>query len=214
MRSLPVETARDRTLTWLRKRSSQTRSKSPSARQPRPEPARDVSNAQRPPDPVPVPIPPYDEGEPGPSFGSIFGSARLALDPPQPISFNYSFPTSSGSGGGNGAAATINPASLVSSAPPPSQTTSDPLWLTSPTHLTETDSTPILSHDPHVPFPQISVFATWEHVGFFLSLHMLHQHVLTPLVHQPSFARDLLHRRDIHDEAFRGLLLSIGTLAT
>jgi hypothetical protein len=69
---------------------------------------------------------------------------------------------------------------------------------------------PKLSTDPHVPFPQIVTFASWEAVGFFLSLHMRHQHVLTPLVHQPSFARDLLHRRDVHDEAFRGLLLSIG----
>jgi hypothetical protein len=75
------------------------------------------------------------------------------------------------------------------------------------------DTGPTLSTDPHVPFPQIVTFATWEAVGFFLSLHMRHQHVLTPLVHQPSFARDLLHRRDVHDEPFRGLLLSIGTSA-
>jgi hypothetical protein len=81
-------------------------------------------------------------------------------------------------------------------------------WLSVETPIRDTG--PTLSTDSHVPFPQIVTFATWEAVGFFLSLHMRHQHVLTPLVHQPSFARDLLHRRDVHDEPFRGLLLSIG----
>jgi hypothetical protein len=83
-------------------------------------------------------------------------------------------------------------------------------WLPGLPTSTREKEQPILSIDPYVPFPQIVTFASWETVGFFLSLHMRHQHVLTPLVHQPSFARDLLHRRDLHDEAFRGLLLSIG----
>ncbi|KIR59192.1 hypothetical protein I314_04705 [Cryptococcus bacillisporus CA1873] len=58
----------------------------------------------------------------------------------------------------------------------------------------------------------IESVASWEEVGFFLSLYLKHQHPLLPLVHRPSFAQDVLHRRDRVDEAFRGLLLSIGKL--
>jgi len=52
--------------------------------------------------------------------------------------------------------------------------------------------------------------ATWDTVGQFLSLYLRHQHVLVPLVHKPTFAQDVLHRRDRHDEAFRGVLFSMG----
>lgn len=58
----------------------------------------------------------------------------------------------------------------------------------------------------------IESVASWEEVGFFLSLYLKHQHPLLPLVHRPTFAQDVLHRRDRVDEAFRGLLLSIGRL--
>ena len=57
---------------------------------------------------------------------------------------------------------------------------------------------------------KLDQFASWEDIGFFLSLHIKRQHVLVPLIHKPSFASDVLHRRDQLDEAFRGLLLSIG----
>lgn len=139
----------------------------------------------------------------GPSFGSIFGSARAAA-PPSYIPPHPQEQTQ-----------TINPASLTTTSatpawvfPPPDTTAAAGTTSASATHAGVTE--PILSHDPHIPFPQISAFASWETIGYFLSLHMLHQHVLTPLVHQPSFARDLLHRRDVQDEPFRGLLLSIG----
>lgn len=198
---------RSRVISRLSKRSvSRTRSQSPIRRAPLPLRLDDVDgNGNR-----------DSQDESGPSFGSIFGSARLALDPPAPaIAFNFSLPFDQNP-------STINPASLSSNtdtAPNSSLKTSLP-WLPTPPEPQALQPAPvpkppaelILSNDPHVPFPQISSFATWEQVGFFLSLHMLHQHVLTPLVHQPSFARDLLHRRDVNDEAFRGLLMSIGEL--
>jgi hypothetical protein len=52
--------------------------------------------------------------------------------------------------------------------------------------------------------------AEWVDICFFLSLHTRHQHALVPLVHQPSFALDVLHRRDQRDESFRCLLISLG----
>ncbi|AFR94585.2 hypothetical protein C343_02669 [Cryptococcus neoformans C23] len=55
----------------------------------------------------------------------------------------------------------------------------------------------------------IESVASWDEVGFFLSLYLKYQHPLLPLVHRPTFAQDVLHRRDRNDEAFRGLLLSI-----
>jgi hypothetical protein len=54
--------------------------------------------------------------------------------------------------------------------------------------------------------------AEWVDICFFLSLHTRHQHALVPLVHQPSFAQDVLHRRDQRDESFRCLLISLGEL--
>jgi hypothetical protein len=45
--------------------------------------------------------------------------------------------------------------------------------------------------------------AEWVDICFFLSLHTRHQHALVPLVHQPPFAQDVLHRRDQRDESFR-----------
>lgn len=59
-------------------------------------------------------------------------------------------------------------------------------------------------------FMPIDVIAPWSDICFFLSLYMRHQHVLVPIVHKPSFASDVLHRRDQRDETFRGLLASIG----
>lgn len=58
--------------------------------------------------------------------------------------------------------------------------------------------------------PQIDSVVAWHDVCFFISLHMRHQHGLMPLVHKPTFAQDVLQRRDVGDETFRGLLCSIG----
>lgn len=183
-----------------RNRVSNTRSRSPSRNAGR----RDGTGEGL--DRVPPDIDPSNQDdildEHGPSYGSIFGSARLALDPPPAISFNYSLPFDGD---------TINPSTLTHTGPGPSWIS--PTQIDLPTPASSHPKEPKLSYDPHVPFPQIGAFASWEQVGFFLSLHMRHQHVLTPLVHQPSFARDLLHRRDINDEPFRGLLLSIGESA-
>lgn len=56
---------------------------------------------------------------------------------------------------------------------------------------------------------RLETFASWDDISFFLALHVKHQHVLVPLVHRPSFAQDVVHRRDEGDEAFRGLILSM-----
>ncbi|KAK1921136.1 hypothetical protein DB88DRAFT_499777 [Papiliotrema laurentii] len=61
------------------------------------------------------------------------------------------------------------------------------------------------------PMPQVEAIGTWSEFCFFVSLYMRHQHALVPLVHKPTFAMDVLHRRDQRDEAFRGLLFSIVT---
>jgi hypothetical protein len=58
--------------------------------------------------------------------------------------------------------------------------------------------------------PSIEDVTSWANVSFFVSLHIKHQHALVPLVHKPSFADDMLHRRDETDVQFRGLLSSIG----
>lgn len=70
-------------------------------------------------------------------------------------------------------------------------------------------SIPVQNHTQH-DVPQIEAVAAWHDVCFFISLHMRHQHGLMPLVHKPTFAQDVLQRRDKTDETFRGLLCSIG----
>lgn len=62
--------------------------------------------------------------------------------------------------------------------------------------------------------PQIDEIAPWSDICFFISLHMRHQHSLVPLVHKPTFAQDVLQRRDQRDEVFRGLLCSLGERST
>jgi hypothetical protein len=57
---------------------------------------------------------------------------------------------------------------------------------------------------------QVEAIGTWSEFCFFVSLFMRHQHALVPLVHKPTFAMDVLNRKDQRDEAFRGLLFSIG----
>lgn len=57
---------------------------------------------------------------------------------------------------------------------------------------------------------QVEAIGTWSEFCFFVSLFMRHQHALVPLIHKPTFAMDVLNRKDQRDEAFRGLLFSIG----
>jgi hypothetical protein len=58
--------------------------------------------------------------------------------------------------------------------------------------------------------PQIETVLNWPVVIFFLALYTKHQHHLMPLVHVPTFAQDVLSRKDRHDEVFRAVLLSLG----
>lgn len=64
--------------------------------------------------------------------------------------------------------------------------------------------------DSQQAFPQIEAVLKWPVVIFFLALYTKHQHHLMPLVHKPTFAQDVLSRKDRHDEVFRALLLSLG----
>lgn len=69
---------------------------------------------------------------------------------------------------------------------------------------------PSLPTHPRLSLPfQIEDLAAWEDVRVFLNLYMEKQHVLVPLVHKPTFAQDVLKRRDKGDEVFRGLLCSL-----
>lgn len=60
------------------------------------------------------------------------------------------------------------------------------------------------------PMIQVEAIGTWSEFCFFVSLFMRHQHALVPLIHKPTFAMDVLNRKDQRDESFRGLLFSIG----
>jgi hypothetical protein len=60
------------------------------------------------------------------------------------------------------------------------------------------------------PTDQIESLMSWDDISFFLSLFINHQHILVPLVHKPSFAQDVLMRRDRTDITFRCLLISMG----
>lgn len=67
-------------------------------------------------------------------------------------------------------------------------------------------------HEPIHSGAQIEDLASWGDITFFVSLHSRYQHALVPLCHQPTFARDLLYRRDERDETFRCFLYSLGEL--
>lgn len=57
---------------------------------------------------------------------------------------------------------------------------------------------------------QIEDIAPWGDVSFLISLFVQYQHALVPLCHRPSFATDILVRRDQKDEPFRGFVMSMG----
>ena len=56
---------------------------------------------------------------------------------------------------------------------------------------------------------QLEQVISWANAAFFLRLYLKYQHALMPLVHKPSFAKDIVDRRDKTDEVFRGLLFSL-----
>lgn len=65
---------------------------------------------------------------------------------------------------------------------------------------------PSLSSKP----AQIEEIASWGDVSFLLSLFVQFQYALVPLCHRPSFASDILTRRDQMDEPFRAFVISMG----
>ncbi|BEI97789.1 hypothetical protein CcaverHIS631_0300880 [Cutaneotrichosporon cavernicola] len=143
---------------------------------------------------------------PGPVSRSIFGSARHTL---QALEFDYTLPVWTRQHTPEldlDALAPLtdtlamDPALTVKSLEEysPSTTIADLVAASESAPASET-----------IDIRRIENFASWDEIGFFLSLHMKHQHMLVPLVHRPSFAQDVLHRRDEEDEAFRGLLLSM-----
>lgn len=69
-----------------------------------------------------------------------------------------------------------------------------------------TPAEPVLSS---VTLPHVEDVLPWVDANFFLSLHLRQQHFLTPFVHKPTFALDILHRRDKSDERFRAVLFSM-----
>lgn len=56
---------------------------------------------------------------------------------------------------------------------------------------------------------QLEQVISWANAAFFLRLYLKYQHALMPLVHKPTFAKDIVDRRDKTDEVFRGLLFSL-----
>ncbi|GFZ43108.1 hypothetical protein JCM24511_00826 [Saitozyma sp. JCM 24511] len=62
------------------------------------------------------------------------------------------------------------------------------------------------------PLPHVEDILPWVDANFFLSLHLRQQHFLTPFVHKPTFALDILHRRDKSDERFRAVLFSMSSI--
>ncbi|GMK58065.1 hypothetical protein CspeluHIS016_0500970 [Cutaneotrichosporon spelunceum] len=151
-------------------------------------------------EPTPVDIP----LSPGPVFESIFGSARQTLEA---LEFDYMLPirTQQPTPEPDLEPHVPNTAELNPTRPLQSLEQYSPA-------TTIADLVAASGASPTskaVDIRRIENFASWDEIGFFLSLHMKHQHMLVPLVHRPSFAQDVLHRRDEEDEAFRGLLLSM-----
>jgi hypothetical protein len=60
---------------------------------------------------------------------------------------------------------------------------------------------------------QLEQVISWANAAFFLRLYLKYQHALMPLVHKPTFAKDIVDRRDKTDEVFRGLLFSLSESA-
>ena len=57
---------------------------------------------------------------------------------------------------------------------------------------------------------QIEDVASWSLVGRFLALYLRYMHCLWPLVHAPTFSKDLVTRRDLHDRQFRAFIFGLG----
>jgi hypothetical protein len=166
----------------------------------------------------------------GPGPGSIFGSARNVLNPPSDNTLNpnllniYNI-SSSNHGNPPQDTAGIELGAYQSASQPTLDTLStsttsnfDPsLLLHTGNHLPEqvlsawNYQAPSLSPtSASKPPDSIEAIMPWDDVSFFVSLYIRYQHVLVPLVHKPTFAQEVLARRDREDSLFRCLLISIG----
>jgi hypothetical protein len=56
----------------------------------------------------------------------------------------------------------------------------------------------------------IENITSWSNIAFFLTLFLDYEHAILPLIHKPTFSKDVITRRDKKSESFRGLLCSIG----
>lgn len=161
----------------------------------------------RPPDPITAPPAAATSfiGSCGPPFGLMDGHAPLSQLNAMPL-FDYS--SADGVGAGADRTLAVDATKTIYS---PTTTLGDLVTASDGaggmTSCASVSAGPSTSND--IDINHIESFATWEDIGSFLSLYMKHQHMLVPLVHRPSFAQDVLHRRDEVDEAFRGLLLSM-----
>jgi hypothetical protein len=61
--------------------------------------------------------------------------------------------------------------------------------------------------------PQLDIedVAPWSTISFFMSLYLKLMHSLFPVVHKPTFFKDLALRRDKKDKHFRAFLLGLGS---
>jgi hypothetical protein len=130
----------------------------------------------------------------GPASGSIFGSARTAMYP-HPIEIPIEFglcEMARNQADAASALASINAASASAhDTPHPSG------------HTTPADA------DEDLDGRSLDAVLPWTDATHFLHLFLRDQHCIVPVVHTPSFALDLIRRRDREDEAFRGLLVSM-----
>lgn len=56
---------------------------------------------------------------------------------------------------------------------------------------------------------QVEDVASWSMVGRMVALYLRYMHTLFPMVHAPSFSKDLTMRRDLHDRQFRAFVLGL-----
>lgn len=56
---------------------------------------------------------------------------------------------------------------------------------------------------------QVEDVASWSMVGRMVALYLRYMHTLFPMVHAPTFSKDLTMRRDLHDRQFRAFVLGL-----
>lgn len=59
------------------------------------------------------------------------------------------------------------------------------------------------------PATRVEDILPWSDACYLMSLHTTHQHALGPVIHKPTFALDLLNRKDMVDDPFRAMICSM-----